>query len=148
MIHGLTWDDTTTVEALEDTLRLPPPGRRNPQGEHMASQLSDRYGDVREAIDELRDAVLEAGPGPEVHRDAMRQISAAHPDFFLDFTLALAAFVNDGGEVDDATVEAVDALYVSSRDVVVTAHDAGAARLAAALESLGVTLRITGKGGK
>jgi hypothetical protein len=111
----------------------------------MTSQLNERH-DLKTATDELRDAVLEAGPSKDVHRTAMREISAADPEFFLDFTLAFANYVNDQpGEVDDDTEAALTALFTDHRDTVVVAHDAGAARLAAALENLGIALRLAPK---
>jgi hypothetical protein len=110
-------------------------------------QFDRRYGNVTEAIDKFRDALLVTGPSRDEHLQAMRQINEAVPGFFMDSCFALAAYTNNQEEAanDDTVAAFVALIEQSGEDARYKAQQVGADVLAGALNDLGITLRVAGK---
>lgn len=69
-----------------------------------ASQLQERYGSWDAAKDEVRDALLEAGPNPADHRQALLNVAEASPELAADLFLIV---VTQGGDDAEAADEAL-----------------------------------------
>lgn len=112
-----------------------------------AQQFDRRYGDVTEAIDKFRDALLNAGPSSDEHRQALRQVNTAVPGFALDALFALATYTNNQeAEADEATVAAFAELVRANGEAArEAAYEAGADVLAGSLNDLGIALRVAGR---
>jgi len=110
-------------------------------------QFQARYGDVKSAVDELRDAVLNPGPSEDEHDQAMEALDAEVPGFFRLVTKVLANYVNNQpGELDEAAVAAavqlVKRVGEPARDA---AFASGARVLGGAVNRLAVALSVTGE---
>lgn len=111
------------------------------------AQFDARYGDVAGAVDELRDAVLNAGPSEDEHDQAMDALDQAVPGFFRLLTKVFANYVNNqAGALDPSTVTAavklVERVGEQARDA---AFDSGARVLGGAINRLAVTLSVLGE---
>jgi hypothetical protein len=112
-----------------------------------AQQFDRRYGNVTEAIDKFRDALMVAGPSKDEHMQALRAVNSAVPTFFLSASFALATYTNNQEDAaDDDTVQAFADLIAEDGEAARTAaQNAGADVLAGAVNDLGIALRVAGK---
>lgn len=111
-----------------------------------AQQFDRRYKNVTEAIDKFRDALLNAGPSLDEHKQALHQINAASPLFFMGACYALASYSNNQEDVaSEETVDAFVALLQENEEARERAFEVGADVLGGAINDLGVALRLTGK---
>lgn len=110
-----------------------------------AAQFSTRFGDVKDALDAVRDALLNAGPSLDEHKQALAKVGSKDKTFFMDACLMFANYVNNqAGELDQYTLDAVVAFVGDHRDAADAAHKAGADVLSSSLERLEVAARVSG----
>lgn len=111
--------------------------------ESDAEQFTRRYADTKDAVDGVRDALLNAGPSVDEHRAALSRIDEENPGFALAALLTFASYVNNQpGELDKETLGEVVSLWRDyGAPVIESANNVNASVLAVALGRLGIALR-------
>ena len=112
------------------------------------SQLEERYGDLAEAVDELLDAVSEAGPNADEHERVLEELADAHPKFIVHLMRLAALRKNDDTSEITANSPAGKAVVKVTEDqgdkVVAALQKQKANRMLAALVAVGVSARLNG----
>src|SRR4051812_21156352 len=112
------------------------------------SQLEKRYGDLSDAVDELLDAVSEAGPGSDEHERVLEAVADKHPKFVVHLMRLAALRQNDDTSPITADSPAGKAVVKLTEDqgdkVVATLQKEKANRVLASLVALGVSARLNG----
>jgi hypothetical protein len=112
------------------------------------SQLNERHGDLAAAVDELLDAVAEAGPNEDEHEAVLLRIAEQEPAFFVHVSRLAAHRKNDDASAITADSAAGKAVVKVCDDqgasVVDLLQDQHADRLLAALVNLGISARLNG----
>ena len=112
------------------------------------SQMQERHGDLAAAVDELLDAVAEAGPNEDAHEAVLLRIVEQEPGFFLHLA-RLGAYRKDDDTSPVTADSAAGKLVVKVCDdqgpsVIDLLEDQHADRLHAALVNLGISARLNG----
>jgi hypothetical protein len=112
------------------------------------SQMQERHGDLAAAVDELLDAVAEAGPNEDEHEAVLLRIVEQEPSFFLHVA-RLGAYRKDDDTSPISAESSAGKLVVKLVDdqtdsVIDLLQDQHADRLHAALVNLGISSRLAG----